>query len=75
MTDKAEARLAVMTASERTTWANLREQSFGHGVNKTSLDIIESAAFVLALDDYEYDYDEVRKDGNSKEFSQPHCVT
>ena len=60
MTDKAEARLAVMTASERTTWANLREQSFSHGVNKTSLDIIESAAFVLALDDYEYDYDEVK---------------
>ena len=59
--DKAEARLAVMTASERTTWANLRERSFRHGVNKTSLDIIESAAFVLALDDYEYDYDEVRK--------------
>ena len=49
-----------MTASERTTWANLREKSFRHGVNKTSLDIIESAAFVLVLDDYEYGMDEVK---------------
>ncbi len=49
----------MMTASERTTWANLRDQSFRHGVNRTSLDVIESAAFVLVLDDYEYDYDEV----------------
>ena len=58
---EAEAKLAVMTASERTTWANLRDHSFRHGVNRTSLDIIESAAFVLVLDDYDYDYDEVRK--------------
>ena len=61
VSDEAEAKLAVMTASERTTWANLRDQSFRHGVNKTSLDIIESAAFVLVLDDYEYDYDEVNQ--------------
>ena len=50
-----------MTASERTTWANLREARFRHGINKTSLDIIESAAFVLVLDDMEYNYDEVRQ--------------
>ena len=50
-----------MTASERTTWANLREARFRHGINKASLDIIESAAFVLVLDDMEYNYDEVRQ--------------
>ena len=60
VSDEAEAKLAVMTASERTTWANLREARFRHGINKSSLDIIESAAFVLVLDDMEYNYDEVR---------------
>jgi len=61
VSDEAEAKLAVMTASERTTWANLREARFRHGINKTSLDIIEGAAFVLVLDDMEYNYDEVRQ--------------
>ena len=61
VSDEAEAKLAVMTASERTTWANLREARFRHGINKASLDIIESAAFVLVLDDMEYNYDEVRQ--------------
>ena len=61
VSDEAEAKLAVMTASERTTWANLREARFRHGINKASLDIIESAAFVLVLDDMEYNYDEVRR--------------
>ena len=57
--DEAEAQLAVITASERTTWANLRDNSFRRGINRSSLDIIESAAFIVVLDDYEYDYDEV----------------
>ena len=57
--DDSEAKLAVLTASERTTWANQRDVSFRHGINKASLDVIESAAFVVVLDDYEYDYDEV----------------
>ena len=56
-----ESHLAVMTASNRTTWAKLRDRKFRHGINRSSLDVIESAAFVLVLDDYEYDYDEVRK--------------
>ena len=54
-----ESHLAVMTASNRTTWAKLRDRKFRHGINRSSLDVIESAAFVLVLDDYEYDYDEV----------------
>ena len=57
--DDLEAKLAVLTASERTTWANQRDISFRHGINKASLDVIESAAFILVLDDYDYNYDEV----------------
>ena len=52
-------KLAVLTASERTTWANQRETTFSNGKNKASLEAIESAAFVAVLDDYVYDYDEV----------------
>ena len=33
--------------------------SFRNGINKASLDVIESAAFIVVLDDYDYDYDEV----------------
>ena len=57
--DDSEAKLAVLTASERSTWANQRETTFSNGKNKASLDAIESAAFVVVLDDYDYDYDEV----------------
>lgn len=56
--DDSEAKLAVLTASERTTWANQRETTFSNGKNKASLDAIESAAFVVVLDDFDYDYDE-----------------
>ena len=57
--DDLEAKLAVLTASERTTWANQRDMSFRNGINKASLDVIESAAFIVVLDDYDYNYDEV----------------
>ena len=48
-----------MTASDRTEWARVREQYFATGVNRNSLNTVETAAFVLVLDDYEYDYDPV----------------
>lgn len=56
-----EEKLAVFTASDRTEWANIRRIYFNKGVNKTSLDIIEKAAFVVALDDVPYEYDKVNK--------------
>lgn len=54
---EGESHLAVMTAANRTTWAETRQKYFSKGVNKSSLDVIEKAAFVLVLDDYEYGYD------------------
>ncbi|XP_064215846.1 carnitine O-palmitoyltransferase 1, liver isoform isoform X1 [Tribolium castaneum] len=53
-----EEKLAALTAGERTHWANVRRMFFTKGVNKTSLDIIEKAAFVVALDDIPYEFDQ-----------------
>ncbi|XP_057662082.1 carnitine O-palmitoyltransferase 1, muscle isoform [Diorhabda carinulata] len=52
-----EEKLAALTAGERTHWATVRLQMFNKGVNKSSLDTIEKAAFVVALDDFPYNYD------------------
>lgn len=50
-----EEHLAALTAGERTTWAEARETHFSTGVNRSSLEAIERAAFVLILDDEEYE--------------------
>jgi len=52
--------LAALTAGERMTWALARQEYFFKGVNRHSLDAIEKAAFVVALDDFPYEFDEVR---------------
>ncbi|KAL6442752.1 hypothetical protein ACFW04_002673 [Cataglyphis niger] len=54
---EGEEKLAALTAGERTAWARARKDFFAKGVNKASLDIIEKAAFVVALDDVPYEYD------------------
>ncbi|XP_043605399.1 carnitine O-palmitoyltransferase 1, liver isoform isoform X1 [Bombus pyrosoma] len=54
---EGEEKLAALTAGERTAWAIAREEFFSKGVNKASLDLIEKAAFVVALDDVPYVYD------------------
>nr|CAG4638380.1 EOG090X04D9 [Cyclestheria hislopi] len=54
---EGEEKLAALTAGDRTSWAKTRTQYFGKGINKVSLQTIESAAFVVALDDEEYNYD------------------
>jgi hypothetical protein len=56
---KGEEKLAALTAWERVHWAKTRTEFFSKGVNKSSLDLIEKAAFVLVLDDEEYHYDPV----------------
>ena len=56
---EGEEKLAALTAGERTAWAQARKDFFAKGVNKASLDIIEKAAFVVALDDVPYEYDPV----------------
>ncbi|XP_033310425.1 carnitine O-palmitoyltransferase 1, liver isoform isoform X1 [Bombus bifarius] len=54
---EGEEKLAALTAGERTAWAIAREEFFSKGVNKASLDLIEKAAFIVALDDVPYVYD------------------
>lgn len=55
-----EEHLAALTAGERTHWALTRQQFFSKGVNKQSLDAIEKAAFVVALDDVPFVFDKVQ---------------
>lgn len=52
-----EEQLASLTAGDRTKWAKVRESVFAKGVNKTSLHLIESAAFVLSLDQLPFEFD------------------
>ncbi|XP_033823336.1 carnitine O-palmitoyltransferase 1, liver isoform isoform X2 [Periophthalmus magnuspinnatus] len=53
-----EAKLAALTAGDRTPWAKARETYFNRGKNKQALDTIEKAAFFVTLDDSEQRYDE-----------------
>lgn len=57
---EGEEKLASLTAGERTHWAQTRQRHFFKGVNRASLDLIEKAAFVVALDDIPYAFDKVR---------------
>ncbi|XP_058815518.1 carnitine O-palmitoyltransferase 1, liver isoform isoform X1 [Topomyia yanbarensis] len=52
-----EELLASLTAGDRTKWAKVRESVFAKGVNKTSLHLIESSAFVLSLDEQPFEFD------------------
>ncbi|KAJ9587392.1 hypothetical protein L9F63_019093, partial [Diploptera punctata] len=54
---KGEEKLAALTAGERSAWAQTRQEFFFKGVNRQSLDAIEKAAFVVALDDFPYEFD------------------
>ncbi|XP_065211609.1 carnitine O-palmitoyltransferase 1, liver isoform isoform X2 [Planococcus citri] len=53
-----EEKLAALTAGNRTEWAEIRKTYFFKGTNRQSLDAIEKAAFVIALDDIPYEYSE-----------------
>ncbi|XP_077451606.1 carnitine O-palmitoyltransferase 1, muscle isoform isoform X2 [Stigmatopora argus] len=52
-----EVKLAALTAGNRVPWAQARMRYFSQGVNKASLDAVETAAFFLALDDEPQGYD------------------
>ncbi|KAM4734851.1 carnitine O-palmitoyltransferase 1, muscle isoform 1-T2 [Anableps anableps] len=52
-----ELKLAALTAGDRVPWARARLKYFSHGLNKVSLDAIESAAFFLTLDEEPQGYD------------------
>ena len=49
--DDPESNIAALTAWNRTRWAEVREDFFGDGLNRMSLEEIESSIFVLHLDD------------------------
>uniref|UniRef100_A0A8B9K376 Carnitine O-palmitoyltransferase 1, muscle isoform n=1 Tax=Astyanax mexicanus TaxID=7994 RepID=A0A8B9K376_ASTMX len=55
-----ELKLAALTAGNRVPWAKARQKYFSDGVNKASLNAIETAAFFLTLDDEEHGYDPER---------------
>ncbi|XP_031346630.1 carnitine O-palmitoyltransferase 1, liver isoform isoform X2 [Photinus pyralis] len=57
-----EEKLAALTAGDRVHWAHARRHFFSRGVNKLSLDTIEKAAFVVALDDVPYEYEPSQPD-------------
>uniref|UniRef100_A0A7S2R6H8 Choline/carnitine acyltransferase domain-containing protein n=1 Tax=Mucochytrium quahogii TaxID=96639 RepID=A0A7S2R6H8_9STRA len=48
------ANIAAFTAGPRTRWAEVRELYFGDGVNRKSLHTIETAAFIVNLEDTHY---------------------
>jgi len=49
--DEDEGSIAAMTAWDRSKWAEAREEYFSEGLNKVSLQMIESAILVVVLDD------------------------
>jgi len=55
--EKGEEKLAALTAWDRANWAKARQQYFSKGTNRVSLDMIEKAAFVVTLDEDEYEFD------------------
>eukprot|EP00128_Syssomonas_multiformis_P006040 Colp12_sorted_trinity150504_noHs@9833 len=53
-----EAEVAALTSWGRTEWAEAREKHFDEGTNRASLDLIESAIFVVVIEDELSGYDE-----------------
>ncbi|GBG25303.1 Carnitine O-palmitoyltransferase 1, muscle isoform [Hondaea fermentalgiana] len=47
--------VAAFTAGPRSRWAEVRELYFSDGINRKSLDTIEKAAFVLHINDVQFD--------------------
>lgn len=52
--NKGSKSLAALTATDRTTWAQARNQYFASGINKDSLDVLESAIFHMVLETRSY---------------------
>jgi len=51
LSQHSAANIAALTAMNRTKWAETRETHFAMGINKANLQTVESAIFVLVLDD------------------------
>lgn len=61
--------MASLTAGDRTKWAHVRNTLFNKGINRVSLNTIETAAFVLSLDDEAYETD-IRQGGHLDDFGK-----
>jgi hypothetical protein len=60
-----EVELGALTAWDRNKWAEAREQHFlRNKTNRSALESIERALFVVSLDDHGYRHDEYTKLGN-----------
>ncbi|XP_072017786.1 carnitine O-palmitoyltransferase 1, liver isoform-like isoform X2 [Amphiura filiformis] len=55
---EGEKHLGALTAGDRIPWALARQRFFSSGINKVSLHAIETAAFVVVLDDEAHEYDQ-----------------
>lgn len=60
--NEGEDKIGILTAAERSVWAEARSQHFASGINKESLDIIEKAAFFVSLDDEDNTYSKWAED-------------
>lgn len=52
--DETKARVASLTANNRTVWANFRREHFASGVNREFIQTVESAIILIVLDDHEF---------------------
>ncbi|XP_059916144.1 carnitine O-palmitoyltransferase 1, muscle isoform [Gadus macrocephalus] len=71
-----ELKLAALTAGNRVPWARARLKYFSQGVNKASLQAVESSAFFLTLDDEAQGYDPTKTgslDGYAKSLLHGKC--
>ena len=66
---EGEDHLAALTASDRVTWAKVREEHFSRGINRSSLTLIESAIFILSLDDVDFEF-EPKDDSKLSKYGQ-----
>lgn len=67
-TTDCERYLGALTAGDRQPWAHTRNKHFSKGVNKSSLYAIEKAAFVVILDEEEYQHS--NEDGELDNFAR-----
>lgn len=69
-----EKYLGSLTAWDRTSWARAREKYFSSGINKISLNVVESAAIFLVLHDEPFDYDSDTKSNGAMEYYASQCM-
>lgn len=54
--EPGEDKLPSLTAADRSTWAQIRQNYFMKGINKISLSTVEKSAFVVVLEDENFEF-------------------